>query len=216
MVPRNEGSYEPNRYFRRELLRLPFYRGILKLKERRHLLSGILRINECFLLVEHSSKSNPGSDQLYLYIVHPSHLYIWLQSRPVRVIKVRVCFEVAKKTWHGGKLTGMKRTTISFTTLKELVQFYRAYHHLTSPGYCRCDRSHSSRISIETRSREKGFYEVTRSPPSLFNLSSFVVRNYFYYDRDYLKPPMMPRSLFDQVFKRSLKPELVQVARSVL
>jgi hypothetical protein len=172
------------KHVREKLLKVGYYRGILKQKERKQLLSQGRENSACFFLLEHPRLKKQSS--LFLYIIHPRE-----NSDSVRNIKVQIFHRCATNTWDAEPIAGMKQQII-FTELENLVNFYVNFHSVSN--FCEC----------------ANFYALRQgdSPESLFTQSAFILRSVFYNDRDRVKP-IMPRSLFKQVFVQPLSLELV-------
>jgi hypothetical protein len=173
--------------YRRELLSFPWFRGVLKRGERKHLLSQSKRVNKCHFLVEHAAPKDSCS--LYLYILHPR-----MTSDTIKHIKIQLYHNCATNEWSADLLPGMRQQFV-YDKIEDLTDFYLDFHCVTSPHECGCAVYYSARSCFQ--------------PQSLFDLSAFVTRSYFYHERKQLLKPILPTTLYDYVFVQPLELNLI-------
>jgi hypothetical protein len=173
--------------YRRELLNLPSFRGVLKRGERRHLLSQSKTVNKCHFLIEHA-RPKSSACSLYLYILHPR-----MTSDTIKHIKIQLYHNCAANEWTADLLPGMRQQFV-YDDIEDLTDFYLDFHTVTSPYECHCALYYSSRACFQ--------------PQSLLDMSAFVTRTYFYRERNLIKS-ILPPTLYDRVFVQPLELKLI-------
>jgi hypothetical protein len=166
-----------NIFERRLCLDIPYYHGILRSYEIKRLLQKWSYTRSGYFLIEHAYVY----DSLHLYIAH-----IMKDFENCQFTKVNARYVRHNNTWEG--LENGIRTWGSFKSLYSLIQFYLMMHSmdLRCGLQCECQYNRKSR-------------QIFYKPKSLFDSSAFVVRNFFYYDRNFVESKL-PKTLFHRVF----------------
>jgi hypothetical protein len=176
--------------YRRQLLDIPYYHGVLNRKEIKELLESRY---EGHCLIEHVCHENDYVGGLHFYIHHQNN-----DGKSYKTIKAKAHYVRWDNTWEGHRIPGM-RSWAPFKTLSSLIDFYLKFHYVTCKWeheQCECDRYKIIRNPSEMNWDQ---FQHQHQPKSLFESSSFIIRNFFYYDRDFVKS-RLPKPLFHDVF----------------